>query len=168
MLRERELCGNDKCLDCVRKSIFVLGLHDMSYIWGCENLKSHTQVHTLSEDKYEITCMDCHHDMLISPSEIAELGGCPYCKEKLLCSDWNCEWCMKKSYRPCCEKDVVLSWGDNGIGPRQVFQSSEKDYLFKCKGCGLETLWDLYTAHLANRIHLAYQCDGCDKLALKK
>jgi hypothetical protein len=164
---EKELCGDKKCWPCLRRTVKFAGL-PISHKWNDANIRQQDEVPVSARYCVLITCTECHHDLMISPHDLAIIGGCGYCKEHLMCHDPNCKSCGEKSFKAHSDGKVLRWSPKNETSPDRVFQSDEEEYWFTCKGCGHEELWDLYTAKLANKIYLAYQCDGCDALALTK
>jgi Marseilleviridae restriction endonuclease len=61
-------------------------------------------------------------------------SDCPYCTNKLLCDNKNCDICLQKSFAVS-PKAKYWSKKNNDIKPRDVFISTGKGYWFECDEC---------------------------------
>ena len=137
MCNSKRLCENEECQTCFEKSF---ASHEKSQYWSDKNgdVKP-IQIFKSSRNKYWFDC-DCGHSFNSTLNHITALKPtwCPYCciPPLKLCKKDDCQSCFKKSFASH-EKSNHWSHKNGEIKPRQVFNSSNKKYLFNCE-CGHE------------------------------
>jgi hypothetical protein len=87
-------------------------------------------------EKEKITCDDCAHSYYANSFEIKNhIIACPYCNNRKLCENLNCDSCFSKSFA---SHFGAKKWNTdrNKETPREVFKYSDLKYWFKCFDCG--------------------------------
>jgi hypothetical protein len=99
-----------------------------------------------SAKKCWFICEICKHDFVSDPNHITALVNptwCPYCANKILCMD-DCKICFEKSFASYKKpSNCTWNWSNANvdkktkyyISPRDVFLTSNKDFIFDCKSC---------------------------------
>ena len=132
MCNSKRLCDDEKCQTCFEKSF---ASHDKSKYWSEKNSDvKPRQVFKKTQIKYWFHC-ECGHQFECALSNITALNRwCPYCANRKLCENKDCQTCFQKSFASL---DKSKCWSDkNGhINPRQVFKSSGNKYWFDCNTC---------------------------------
>jgi very-short-patch-repair endonuclease len=132
MCGSKHLCDDEECQTCFEKSF---ASHEKSKYWSEKNgdVKPR-QVFKKTQIKYWFHC-ECGHQFECALSNITALNcWCPYCANRKLCENKDCQTCFQKSFASL---DKSEFWSDkNGdINPRQVFKSSGNKYWFDCNTC---------------------------------
>ena len=130
----KKLCNINECNLCFEKSF---ASNEKSKYWSDKNELKPRQVFKKSDNKYIINCNICNHDFYISTSNINCGFWCPYCSNKKLCDNNECNLCFEKSFS---SHEKSKYWSDNKLKPRQVFKNSNKKYLFNCNICNHDFL----------------------------
>ena len=132
----KKLCSNINCELCFEKSF---ASHPKSSQWSSQNEKTPRDYFRSSREKVWMDCPDCLHSNEVAITNITTKGqGCPYCSNKKLCSNQECQLCFEKSFASVLEKDPqkTFSWSPrNKLLPRDVFRSSTYRGLFDCHQC---------------------------------
>lgn len=150
-----KLCDDIECIFCFNKSFAG---HPRSGQWSEKNNVNPRFVTTKNSNKYWFNCDICSHEFITVISDLTrtdKIYACPYCKNKKLCNDNNCESCFNKSFASC---DKVDKWSEkNQTTPRMVFKFTHDKYIFKCK-CNHE--FNVGVSDMS-RVDFDYQCPFC-------
>jgi very-short-patch-repair endonuclease len=154
-----QLCGVENCIGCFDKSF---ASHDKSKYWSNKNELKPRQIFSGSGNKFLFNCDKCNHEFDKTICDITgnKNGWCPYCANKKMCIDDNCNDCFNKSFA---SHEKVIYWSSkNKENPRHLFQGDSNKYLFNCNKCNHE-----FDAILYN-IKTGYWCPYCsnNKLCL--
>ena len=125
-----KLCDDDKCKTCFEKSF---ASHIKSELWSNKNEIKPRDIPKSSEKKFIFNCAVCKHEFVSSIYNITHTTYCPYCSNKLLCDNNNCNMCFEKS---CSSHNKIKYWSNkNKEKPRQIFKNSHKKFIFNCQTC---------------------------------
>lgn len=126
------LCHDDKCVMCFERSF---ASHPLAVEWHPDNNLSPRMVFKgVNRRKYKFTCARCRHVYDAILLDLSNGSGCPYCANRRLCSDEDCEICFDKSFASH-EKSAFWSQS-NGISPRMVTLGNNRTkYKFDCPTC---------------------------------
>jgi Marseilleviridae restriction endonuclease len=125
----QKLCNNNNCIICFNKSF---ANHKKSQYWSNKNIITTRNVFKFTAKKYWFDCNICNHEFKSSINNITNNNTwCPYCVNRKLCDDINCNNCYEKSFANY-KKSKYWST-KNLITPRNVFKSSHVKYWFICK-----------------------------------
>jgi very-short-patch-repair endonuclease len=106
--------------------------HEKAKYWSDKNVLKPESVFKSSDKKILFKC-DCGHEFSSRLGNIVNGGWCPYCGNKKLCENNECNTCFEKSFA---SNRKTKYWCEtNGIIPRYVFIKSNKKYIFNCD-CG--------------------------------
>jgi very-short-patch-repair endonuclease len=123
------LC-NDICDICYKKSFHS---HSKSKYWSDENEISPREVFKRCKKKFLFVCNVCDHTFNMSPLNVTKGSFCPYCANRCLCTNDDCNTCHKKSFA---SHIMAQFWSDeNEVSPRSVFKSARAKYKFDCATC---------------------------------
>ncbi len=126
----QKLCSNDDCNSCLNKSFMISNKVDC---WSEKNIKKPRDVFISSSCEYLFQCKECNHEFSSPLSIVTKGQWCPFCANRRLCLNVECNICSKKSFMSSEKKNL---WSDkNIIKPRDVFNSSESEYIFQCDLC---------------------------------
>lgn len=130
---KKKLCDNEDCKKCHKNSF---ASSDKSKFWSSKNEISPRKVFKYSTcRKYWFTCGDCQHEFDSTLGHVGEDNWCPYCANKKLCKNIDCQVCFNKSFA---SEDKAKHWScKNLLNPRDVFKSSRKTYIFDCDNCNI-------------------------------
>ena len=109
--------------------------HEKAKYWSDDNTVTPREVFKSSSKKYIFNCDNCKHAFASQLSNVQKSSNCCYCCEppKELCENMNCNLCFEKSFA---SHEKAKYWGDNNnITPREVFKSSNDEYIFNCNIC---------------------------------
>lgn len=120
----QRLCDNNNCKICFSKSAASDEKFDTLLY---EDVR---KIFKNSNTKYNFRCNACFHIYQMSPTQISNNTGCPYCSRRKLCG--NCWKCIKKSFASH-DKSKFLVNPDKELGC--IFLNSHVKYLFYCKDC---------------------------------
>ena len=134
------LCNNKDCKICFEKSF---ASHEKSKYWSIKNVENPRQVFKGSQYKYLFNCNICNHEFDKDIGSINNDGWCPYCVNKKLCDNLECNICLEKSFATH-EKSIYWS-NKNELKPRQVFKFSSKICIFNCDICNNDYSAVLYS-----------------------
>lgn len=113
-----------------------------------------------SKTKYWFKCDKCNHHFNTALYSITDGNRCPYCSNKKLCDDEDCNLCFEKSFA---DNDKAKYWcKSNKLLPHQVFKSSGKKFNFNCI-CGHN-----FNSILSNITNLNRWCIYCANQKLCK
>jgi Probable Zinc-ribbon domain/Protein of unknown function (DUF559) len=127
------LCDNTECQECFQKSY---ASHPKASCWSDKNEKKPRYVFKSSNKKYIINCDICNHEFQSTLSHISAGTWCPYCVNKQLCDNINCNDCFQKSFASHAR---ACYWSDkNEKKPRDIFKISANKYIFNCDTCNHE------------------------------
>ena len=128
-----KLCDNNDCQSCYEKSF---ASHEKSK--NCDKGKNKLtprQVFKSSSFKHWFKCDKCEHEFEIQINNITHGNNfCPYCANKKLCDNNDCQSCYEKSFASH-EKNKNWNKNKNKINPRQVFKGSQSKHWFNCFDC---------------------------------
>ena len=132
--RNSKLCNDENCIACFHKSF---DSNESSLWWSDKNEKTPRDYTLRSAVKCLFICI-CGHmfQSTIYNMSLVERKGCPYCIQKVLCEDINCELCREKSYES--EKGSEYWSANNLLTPRQILKNSMIQYKYDCNECGQE------------------------------
>ena len=164
MCGPKHLCENDDCQTCFENSF---ASHEKIKYWSDKNddVIKPRQVFKSSHKKYWFNC-ECGHQFECALSNITALNcWCPYCANRKLCKNKECQTCFEKSFA---SHDKSKCWSDkNGdINPRQVFKSSGNKYWFDCNTCCHQFETALYS--VIGNSWCPYCCRGNKQLCEKQ
>jgi very-short-patch-repair endonuclease len=90
-------------------------------------------VYKSSNKKYWFNCSKCKHLFEKSLDKITSGEWCPYCGNKQLCDNNECDYCFEKSFA---SHERAQYWNsENTEIPRNIFKSSHTKYWFDCSEC---------------------------------
>ncbi len=139
----RKLCSNDDCNFCYNKSFAKI---DKSEFWSKKNILKARNVFKNNNNAFVFDCNFCAHEFIATLSSICQGNWCPFCSNKKLCFKNDCITCHEKSFS---SSDKVDFWSDKNIlKPRNVFKSSNFEFIFDCNICGHEFMSTLN--HITN------------------
>lgn len=125
--RTMKFCNDSNCMTCFNKSF---ASHPKSEFWAERNEITPRQIFKCSAKKAWFDCPDCNHQYESALNNVLKGKGCPYCSNKRLCEDQNCQTCFNKSFA---SHENAKFWSDkNTIQPRQVFKNSNYKFWFNC------------------------------------
>jgi DNA-directed RNA polymerase subunit RPC12/RpoP len=129
----KSLCEDNNCESCQNNSFAA---SDKMIMWSdCNNINPR-KIFKTSKKIFQFQCNMCKHSFKTIPEIInnASGSGCPYCENKKLCSDLLCSKCLDKSFLSC--KKSLYWASENNVTPRDIFISSNDQYVFNCHLCG--------------------------------
>lgn len=140
----KKLCDNEKCESCCNKS---LATSERIKNWNYEkNRLAPRQIFKNSNLECWFECKICKHNYMQIPAKI-EICGCPYCSNRKLCNNENCQFCCNQSFASS-ERAKNWNYKKNKLIPRQVFKNSNLKYWFECDICKHEFEKEL--GHISN------------------
>jgi very-short-patch-repair endonuclease len=148
-------CTNQKmCNDCEKCYKKSCASHIMNDVWSSKNNLLPGNVFLQSNKKIIFNCCKCNHEYETTPNHYYNRNGsCPYCANKKLCQDINCNKCFEKSFA---SHPFVNCWSSKNImNPRNVFKGSETKYVFDCDTCHSEFESKMYN------VLTGYWCPYC-------
>jgi very-short-patch-repair endonuclease len=108
--------------------------HPRAIYWNYEknNNRNPKEFALNSHKKCWFTCDVCNHDFDTTLNNVTALDNwCPYCKNKKLCDNQDCQDCLQKSFQ---QHPKSIYWSkENTLHPRQVFKNSDKKYWLDCE-----------------------------------
>ena len=130
----RKLCGKLECETCFNKSF---ASHIRQVEWSKKNERSPFEISKNCNNKFYFNCKICKHEIEQSLGKIN--GGnrkCPYCQNRKLCTNNECNFCFQKSF---VINEHADEWSEkNDKTAREVFKNCPKKFLFECKKCDHE------------------------------
>ena len=131
--KQQKLCSDLECIICYNRSF---ASHERNKNWSEKNELSARQVFKSSNFKYFLKCFECNHEFERGLNEITNGSFCPYCANKKLCDNNDCQLCYQKSFA---SHEINKNWSEkNELSARQVFKSSNLKYFLKCFECNHE------------------------------
>lgn len=126
----KKLCPADEnCLICIEKSFFK---NKVSKYWSNKNLLQPREIFLQSNRKCWFDCPECNHEFKGIISNINNnQSWCPYCANRKLCSDDNCNLCFNNSFASH-PKSIYFS-DTNKLNSREIFKNSNSKFDFKCE-----------------------------------
>jgi very-short-patch-repair endonuclease len=109
--------------------------HRKSKFWSKKNTVKPEKVTYGSQKKFWFDCDVCPHDFEAMLRNVSAGTWCPYCSNKKLCENDDCDMCFNQSFA---SHEKVIYWNykmNEPITPRQVFKSSNKKFWFNCNVC---------------------------------
>jgi very-short-patch-repair endonuclease len=143
----QKLCDNDDCKECFEKSF---ASHERSLFWSSKNDISPRQIVQGTGKKYWFNCDKCCHEFIKDIHKITgeRSGWCPYCVNKKMCDNVECNECYNKSFA---SHEKAKFWSiKNTKNPRHLFQGDSDRYWFNCDKCNLEFETILYNVKSGN------------------
>lgn len=128
--QKEKLCGNLSCEFCFINSF---ASDEKSLLWDFDNNDKSPLDYFAGSSKFEnFVCdnLDCRH---VRSCPINRVKGCPYCANKKLCGDDECESCFNKSFASHEKADLLVV--ENGVTARQILKKSSIYKNFKCDKC---------------------------------
>lgn len=113
---------------------YMFSQHPKSKFWSNKNAIGPNEVALNSHKKFWFDC-ECGHDFESTLLNINKGNNwCPYCYNRKLCDNDNCDTCYNKSFASH-EKSIYWS-NKNELNPRQVFRGADrKKFIFNCDKC---------------------------------
>lgn len=109
--------------------------HPMAEMWSDKNEKRPQEVTKASHQFVIFDCKYCKHSFDATPNRMRNSTFyCPYCSNKKLCGEIDCDTCFVKSYAAV-EKSCDWNYEKNKETPLEVAISSHKKYYHKCDVC---------------------------------
>ena len=128
-----KLCENNDCINCFNRSF---ASHEKSKYWSNQNGEmTPRNIVKGSGDKYWFSCDKCCHEFIKSIDSITGIKNswCPYCVNKKMCNNDDCQECYEKSFA---SHEKVKYWSSkNTENPRHLFQGDSNKYWFNCDKC---------------------------------
>jgi very-short-patch-repair endonuclease len=138
------LCQDHNCEFCFNKSF---ASHPMSDSWSRKNTFTPRDVGIRSDKKAWFDCKDCKHTLEISLFSINSEKVCVYCSNQRVCKEKSCSYCFPKTIAAL---PIGSRWSYKNVDkPWEVFQQSNKKYLFNCEKCSHE--YETTPNHVVNR-----------------
>lgn len=128
----KKLCDNEDCKKCFENSF---ASSNKAQYWNYDkngDIKPR-KLFKFCNAKFYFTCSDCSHIFDIALNNLRQGKWCPYCVNKKLCDDINCEFCFDNSFAS--HKKANLWSSKNEITPRMVAKCTGKKYWFRCVDC---------------------------------
>jgi hypothetical protein len=134
-----KLCFDNKCYVCFKNSF---DSHEKSQLWSDINKLKPRDIFKNCHTKFWFDC-NCKHKYKARPADFSQnkRKGCPYCTNKKLCKDVECNMCFNNSFA---SSEKVYYWSNKNkdnrgflINPRNVFKCSRLNIWFNCI-CGHE------------------------------
>ncbi len=115
--------------------------------WSKKNTKKPEECSISSNKKYWFDCLSCKHEFGMALDHITNGDQwCPFCANKKLCNDDNCQLCFEKSFA---SHEKAIYWSEKNIKkPRDYLKSSSEKIWFKCHVCNHE--FDIILYNLIN------------------
>ena len=117
---QRVLCKNESCEVCYNRSF---ASHEKSKYWSSRNDVFPRFIFKSAKNKYYFNCNNCNHEFNSSIYHVTSTKlprWCPYCTNKQLCDNIDCDICFNKSFESH-EKSKFLT--DKNINPRYIFKN---------------------------------------------
>jgi hypothetical protein len=142
--------------------------HPKSAYWSNKNLIKPHEVALHSHKSCWFDCNNCNHLFDIKLNALNRGGWCPYCANKRLCDNKDCNTCFNKTFASV---DYSKNWSiKNMTIPFKVLKNSHKEYWFECPKCEHSFLQKL--SHVTRRntcpycaskklCNLNVNCDFC-------
>ncbi len=122
------------CDYCFLKS-FSSFWKDAVESWSQQNISKSWQLFKCCSTKCVFNCKKCLHQFDKSLGNVSLGRWCPFCANKKLCDNINCNICFEKSFA---SHPKSIFWSTkNPSTPRQIFKNSNINYVFDCE-CGHE------------------------------
>ncbi len=107
---------------------------DKASWWSLKNELKPEEVTISSSKIYLFNCPDCKHEFESDPGHLKTRKGCPYCANKKLCLNNDCNTCFEKSFASSNFSQLwsKLNVNENNefINPRNIFLTSNVYYYF--------------------------------------
>uniref|UniRef100_A0A6C0JUD1 Treble clef zinc finger domain-containing protein n=1 Tax=viral metagenome TaxID=1070528 RepID=A0A6C0JUD1_9ZZZZ len=139
-----QICGKKDCEFCFVITFAYLCPDRAQYVVPESELQP-WEVTAYSHCNLLFQCIICPHEFLCNPKDIMINGRwCPFCTDKQLCKDQDCNYCFVKSMASL-EPIKLASWirKPDDPDPRDIFLGTKKMFTFQCKECG-----DIFTKTL--------------------
>ena len=117
--------------------------HPKCKFWSKRNEKNPSELCLNSHKKFWFDCDKCSHEFESSLLNINQSNTwCPYCSNKKLCDNKECNICFEKSFA---SNEKAIYWShENILNPRDVFKSADrKNFIFNCDKCQHSLLLNL-------------------------
>jgi very-short-patch-repair endonuclease len=128
----QRLCDQEDCKFCYNRSF---ASHQKAQFMIIENNITPRHITISSNRKMSFACNTCSHVFKSAVSEITTKKNpswCPYCANKKLCGNHNCEVCKAKSFVSC---PMHIYLKDKSIDPYTIALRSGKTGYFICPFC---------------------------------
>jgi len=169
----RTICDNVNCNGCFKQSF---ASHPKAKYWSEKNEKVKPQdVSYCNGNKYWFNCDKCSHTFDAPISSITgKSGWCPYCTNRRLCDNINCDDCFKNSFASH-PKAKYWSEKNEKVKPRDVSYGNGNKYWFDCDKCshtfdtsiynitGKHNCWCPYCVIPLKRLCDNMNCEYCFK-----
>uniref|UniRef100_A0A6C0HL14 DUF559 domain-containing protein n=1 Tax=viral metagenome TaxID=1070528 RepID=A0A6C0HL14_9ZZZZ len=122
-----KLCYKENCNMCYEKSF---ASHEKAKYWSDKNELFPTNVFKNANIKYIFNCNNCTHSFYINLANVNCGYWCPYCANKSLCEDKECQYCFQKSFASHAK---AIYWSNkNKVQPINIIKGTHKKYWFNC------------------------------------
>ena len=157
----KKLCNDENCQDCFNKSF---ASHPKSNCWNFEKNGdlNPRDVFKSSGKIFWFDCDKCPHYFDTSLDNLNKGNWCPYCANKKLCNDENCQECFNKSFASQPRSKYWNNERNWDIKPIDLFKSSGKIFWFDCDNC--PHTFDIQLNNLNNGKWCSYCCNPPKKL----
>jgi very-short-patch-repair endonuclease len=125
---KNRICFEEDCNVCYDKSF---ASHEKSEFLADEEIEAR-HIMKGSDKKYPFICNVCNHKFEAEIYAIVKGRRCPFCSNRRLCGDINCQTCKQKSFASH-EKSEFLA--DEEIEAHHIMKGSDKKYPFICNVC---------------------------------
>lgn len=127
----RKLCDNNDCIECFKRSF---ASHEKAQYFSVKNNISARKLSLSSHTKCWFDCNECKHEFETKLNNVSCGYWCPYCANRKLCDNDECNYCYNMSLASCI---LAIYWSDkNNVSARQIFKNSTKKIWFDCIKCG--------------------------------
>lgn len=123
-----KLCKDNYCSGCFHNSFAG---HPLVQYFSKKNKTSPRYITLSANKKYIFNCFKCKHEFISAIQAITRGQWCHFCSHDKLCTSKTCEMCFNNSFA---SSDYAKYWHkDNIVTAREVFISSNTEYLFTCE-----------------------------------
>jgi very-short-patch-repair endonuclease len=125
-------CDANDCMFCFNNSF---ASHEKEKYWSSKNGNIKPKnVFKSTHKKYWFDCDKCSHSFETALCKINMGRWCPYCVNKKMCFNDDCDDCFNKSFASQ-PKSKYLSEKNGDVNPRNIFKSVANKYWFDCDKC---------------------------------
>ncbi len=141
----KELCGDQKCQSCCEKSF---ASDNRAKNWSKRNKKTPRETFKFSRNKGWFECDKCYHEFSSTVESISRGCWCPYCDNKKLCDDPDCNYCFQQSFA---SHEKAKFWSKkNPSPPRNYMRYFNLKHWFSCDKCSHDFMTSLGQINIGN------------------
>jgi very-short-patch-repair endonuclease len=156
MCTQRSLCDDENCGICLERSF---ASSPKALYWSTQNEGNPRDFFRGLQKAKFFDCPDCLHTFAKNLDAILKGSWCPFCANRSLCDDDNCEICCEKSFA---SHPKSLYWSiTNPCSPRDVFRVTASMFEFICDICH-----HLFKIRLSCISHCDQWCPYCVNIKL--